>query len=244
MKLLIVEDEKRMLDALAQILRRNHFDVDCADNGEDGLDNALSGVYDVILLDIMLPGIDGIEVLKELRRAEIHTPVIMLTALGEVEDPMRGLDNGADDYLPKPFKTEELIARIKAVSRRKGEYRNNDNLSFGDIELNPLALTVHCGSKSFTLTQKESHLLEYLMENKNMRLSSDAIIEKVWGYDSDAEDGNVQAYISFLRKKLTGLGSRVRIGNLRNTGYMLEFDNENDKAGGEGGTDGMGDSVG
>jgi len=224
MKLLIVEDEKRLAEAVAQILKRNNFDVDICMNGEDGLDNALTGVYDVILLDILLPGMDGLSVLKELRAAEVHTPIILLTALGEVSDRVRGLDLGADDYLPKPFKTEELIARIKAVTRRRGEFRADGILAFGDIELNPLAFTLRCGEKSYALTQKESHLLEYLLENTNIRLSSSAIIEKVWGYDSDAEDGNVQAYITFLRKKLSGLGSMVRIDNLRGVGYMLMAD--------------------
>ncbi|MCL2492554.1 MAG: response regulator transcription factor [Clostridiales bacterium] len=221
MKLLIVEDEKRLAEAVAQILKRNKFDVDICMNGEDGLDNAMTGVYDVILLDILLPGMDGLSVLKELRAADIHTPIILLTALGEVSDRVRGLDLGADDYLPKPFKTEELIARIKAVTRRRGEFRTDGMLAFEDIELNPLAFTLRCGEKSYALTQKESHLLEYLLENTNIRLSSNAIIEKVWGYDSDAEDGNVQAYITFLRKKLAGLGSKVRIDNLRGVGYML-----------------------
>jgi DNA-binding response OmpR family regulator len=223
MRLLIVEDEKRLAEAVAQILRKNNFDVDLSFNGEEGLDNALTGVYDVILLDIMLPGLDGISVLRALREQKIFTPVILLTALSEVEDRVHGLDSGADDYLPKPFKTEELIARIKAVTRRRGEFHDGGILTFGDIELNPLSLVVRCEAKSYALTQKESRMLEYLMENTNIRLSSGAIIEKVWGYDSEAEDGNVQAYVSFLRKKLAGLGSKVLIDNLRNTGYMLAY---------------------
>ena len=261
MKALIVEDEKRLADAVAQNLRRQNFDVDVSLDGEDGLNNALSGVYDVILLDIMLPKMDGLAVLSELRAGGMQTPVILLTALGEVEDRVRGLDCGADDYLPKPFRTEELIARIKAVTRRKGEYRVDGVLRFGDIELNPLSLVLtyvgerNAGAEevagalqfqpgaavaapspsfshgaigepagSFVLTQKESRLLEYLIENRDIRLTSDAIIEKVWGYDSDAEDSNVQAYMSFLRKKLAALGSGVRIGNVRGSGYMLEYD--------------------
>ncbi|MDR3304492.1 MAG: response regulator transcription factor [Clostridiales Family XIII bacterium] len=224
MKVLMVEDEKRLAEAVAQLLRRQNFDVDLSFDGEEGLDNALSGVYDVILLDIMLPGLDGISVLKELRGQEVYTPVILLTAKGEVEDRVRGLDSGADDYLAKPFRTEELIARIKAVTRRRGEFHADGLLTFGDLELNPLSLAVRRGDKSYTLTQKESRLLEYLMQNRDVRLSSDAIIEKVWGYDSDAEDGNVQAYISFLRKKLNGLESKVQINNIRNSGYLLKYD--------------------
>ena len=224
MKILIVDDEKRLADAVAQNLRRQNFDTDVSYNSEDGLYNALSGVYDAILLDIMMPKKDGLSVLAELRAEGIETPVILLTALGEVEDRVRGLDKGADDYLPKPFRTEELVARIKAVTRRRGAFHQDGVLSFGDIELNPLSLVLTRGDKSFTLTQKESRLLEYLIENRNIRLSSDSIIEKVWGYDSDAEDGNVQAYMSFLRKKLSALGSGVRIGNVRGSGYMLEYE--------------------
>jgi len=223
MKVLIVDDEKRLAEAVAQNLRRNNFDTDVSYDGEEGLYNALSGVYDVILLDIMMPKKDGLTVLSELRAEGIQTPVILLTALGEVEDRVLGLDRGADDYLPKPFRTEELVARIKAVTRRRGVFRQDGILSFGDIELNPLSLVLTREDKSFTLTQKESRLLEYLIENKDIRLSADAIIEKVWGYDSDADDGNVQSYMSFLRRKLTALGSGVRIGNVRNSGYMLEY---------------------
>ncbi|MDR3364440.1 MAG: response regulator transcription factor [Clostridiales Family XIII bacterium] len=223
MKVLIVEDEKRLAEAVAQNLRRQNFDTDVSFDGEEGLYNALTGVYDVILLDIMLPKKDGLSVLSELRADGVATPVILLTALGEVEDRVRGLDKGADDYLPKPFKTEELVARIKAVTRRRGAFHTDDLLAFGDIGLNPLSLVLTRGDKSFTLTQKESHLLEYLIENEGIRLSADTIIEKIWGYDSDAEDGNVQAYMSFLRKKLAALGSGVRIGNVRGSGYMLEY---------------------
>ena len=226
MKVLIVDDEKRLADAVGQNLRRQNFDTDICYDGEEGFLCALSGVYDVILLDIMMPKKDGLTVLKELRGENVKTPIILLTALGEVEDRVRGLDHGADDYLPKPFCTEELVARIKAVTRRRGEFHQDGILSYGDIELNPLSLVLSRAGKSFTLTQKESRLLEYLIENKDIRLSSDVIIEKVWGYDSDAEDGNVQAYMSFLRKKLSSLGSGVRMGNVRGSGYMLEFGEE------------------
>ena len=223
MKVLIVDDERRLAEAVAQNLRRNNLDADVSYDGQEGLYNALSGVYDVILLDIMMPKKDGLTVLSELRAEGVQTPVILLTALGEVEDRVRGLNRGADDYLSKPFSTEELVARIKAVTRRRGVFRQDGILTFGDIELNPLSLVLTCEDKSFTLTQKESRLLEYLIENKDIRLSADAIIEKVWGYDSEADDGNVQSYMSFLRKKLVTLGSDVRIGNVRGSGYMLEF---------------------
>jgi DNA-binding response OmpR family regulator len=161
--------------------------------------------------------------LRALREDEIYTPVILLTAKGETSDKVTGLDSGADDYLPKPFKTEELIARIKAVTRRRGEFRNEDVLTFGDLELDHLTLVLRKGEKTYSLTQKEARLLEYLITNKDIMLSSDAIIEKVWGYDSDAADSNVQVYVSFLRKKLALLGSEVRIKNVRNSGYILDY---------------------
>jgi DNA-binding response OmpR family regulator len=217
----MVEDERYLAEAVARILEKNNYDVDLSFDGEDGLDNALSGVYDMILLDIMLPKMDGVSVLKRLRKEGIATPVILLTAKGETEDKVLGLDSGADDYLPKPFKTEELLARIRAVSRRKGELLPEGLSVFGDIELNPVKLILSKGKKSYNLTLKESRLLEYLIANKGTSLSVDAIIGKVWGYDSEAEDNHVQVYISFLRKKLIGLGSCVRIKNIRNVGDVL-----------------------
>ncbi|MDR1292898.1 MAG: response regulator transcription factor [Clostridiales Family XIII bacterium] len=228
MKVLLVEDERYLAEAVAQILKKNNYDVDIAPDGEEGLVAAESGVYDVILLDIMLPRKDGIAVLKELRVGGVSTPVIMLTALGEIEDRVKGLDSGADDYLPKPFKTEELMARMRAVLRRRGDLLPDGALSFGDIEYDPNTLVLSCGNRSFDLTNKEGNLLEFLMANKGQTLSSDSIIEKVWGWDSEAEDNHVQVYISFLRKKLTGLRSRVRIKTIRNVGYTLigEADHE------------------
>jgi DNA-binding response OmpR family regulator len=221
MKVLMVEDERYLAEAVAQILKKHNYDVDLAYDGEDGLDNALSGVYDVILLDIMMPKMDGITVLKEIRSAGIGTPVILLTAKGELEDKIEGLDSGADDYLAKPFKTEELLARMRAVTRRRGELLPEGILSFGDIEYNPHTLVLSRGAKHFNLTQKEGRLIEYLIQNKGTSLSPDAIIEKVWGYDSDAEDNHVQVYISFLRKKLASLDADIRIKTIRGVGYAL-----------------------
>jgi DNA-binding response OmpR family regulator len=221
MKILMVEDEKYLAEAVAQILKKSNYDVDLAFDGEEGLDNALSGVYDIVLLDIMLPKMDGISLLRELRKQGFDTPVILLTAKGETEDKVKGLDSGADDYLPKPFKTEELLARIRAVSRRRGQLIPDNILRYGDIELNPTSLILSCKGNSFTLTPKEGHILEYLMINKGGVLSADAIIEKIWGYDSDAEDNHVQVYISFLRKKMASLGSAAGIRTIRNMGYTL-----------------------
>ena len=221
MKVLLVEDEKYLAEAIAEVLKKKNYDIDLSYDGEDGLDNALSGVYDIVLLDIMLPKLDGLSLLKEMRSEGISTPVILLTAKGEVEDRIVGLDSGADDYLPKPFKMEELLARMRAVSRRRGELLPDGILSYGDIEFNPVTLVLSKKDKSFNLTLKESRLLEFLIVNKGHSLSSDAIIEKVWGYDSDAEDNHVHVYISFLRKKLANLGSTVKIKTIRNVGYAL-----------------------
>jgi DNA-binding response OmpR family regulator len=217
----MIEDERYLAEAVARILKKNNYDIDLAFDGEEGYLAAASGIYDVVLLDIMLPRKDGITVLKELRADGVTTPVIMLTALGEIEDRVKGLDSGADDYLPKPFKTEELMARMRAVLRRRGELLPEGALTFGDIEYNPNTLALSHGDKSFSLTKKEGNLLEYLLANQGQALSPDAIIEKVWGWDSEAEDNHVQVYISFLRKKLAGLGSEVKIKTIRNVGYTL-----------------------
>lgn len=221
MKVLMVEDEHYLAEAVASVLKKNNYDIDLSFDGEDGLDNAMTDVYDIILLDIMLPGLDGISLLKKLREEGIMTPVILLTAKGEVEDRVYGLDSGADDYLPKPFKTEELLARMRALARRRGELLPEGILSYGDIELNPITLMLSRNGRSYNLTQKESRLLEYLIANRGAALSTDAIIEKVWGYDSEAEDNHVQVYISFLRKKLANLDSCVHIKTIRNVGYVL-----------------------
>ena len=226
MRVLLVEDEKRLSDALAAILKKNNITVDCAFRGDDGLDCALSGIYDVILLDIMLPGMDGIEVLKRLRAEDKTTPVIMLTARGEISDRVTGLDSGADDYIPKPFASEELLARIRAASRRKAEIKSvDDSLSFGDIALNTRLLRLSCAGGEngggVTLTLKECELLEYLIHNADRILPKERIIEKIWGYDSEADANHVEVYISFLRKKLAHIGAEAAIATIRGAGYRL-----------------------
>lgn len=222
MRLLMVEDEKYMAEAVAQVLKKNNYTVDLAYNGEDGLDCGLSGIYDIIILDIMLPKMDGISILKELRKNGIETPVILLTARGEIEDKVRGLDSGADDYLAKPFHTDELLARLRALGRRKAESLINDGiLSYGDIKLNPHTLQLECGSKEAVLTLKESQLLELLIKRNGIIVSKDNIIEKLWGYDTDAEENRVEIYISLLRKKLAQLDSGVYIQTIRGAGYVL-----------------------
>lgn len=222
MRLLIVEDEIHLSEALTQILKKNNYTVDTVNDGESGLDNALSNIYDVIILDIMLPKLDGISILKEIRKEGIETPVILLTAKGEISDRVNGLDSGADDYLPKPFSTEELLARIRALSRRKSELIYDNTLKFGDIELNTSTLKLSSSNKEIKLILKESELLELLILRKNSSVSKEMIIEKLWGFDSDVEYNHVEVYISFLRKKLAYLSSKVIINTVRGVGYILE----------------------
>lgn len=221
MRILLVEDEKQLAEAVAQVLRNNNYTVDLAHDGERGLDSALSAIYDIVILDIMLPKMNGLDVLKALRRGKIDVPVILLSAKGETEDKVKGLDSGADDYLPKPFKIEELLARLRALGRRKGELMPEGVLSYGDIELNPNTLHVYCGKKTYKLTLKESQLLELLMNMKGMVISKGSIIEKLWGFDGEAEDNHVEVYISFLRKKLSALRSTNTIQTVRGLGYVL-----------------------
>jgi two-component system, OmpR family, response regulator ArlR len=223
LRILMVEDEKHLAEAVAQVLKKNHYSVDLAYNGEDGLDCGFSGVYDIIILDILLPKIDGISVLKKLRRNGIDTPIILLTAKGETEDKVNGLDSGADDYLAKPFETEELLARLRALGRRKSELIADGILKYGDIELNPANLSLRSRNEEFKLTLKEFQLFELLIKRKGMIISKDAIVEKLWGYDSEAEYNNVEVYISFLRKKLNNIQSGVSVQTVRGAGYVLQI---------------------
>lgn len=225
MRVLLVEDEQYLAQALAQVLQKNNYGVDLAYDGEYGLDCALSGIYDVIILDIMLPKMNGLEVLQSLRAEEISTPVILLTAKGETEDKVIGLDMGADDYLAKPFKTEELLARLRALTRRKENMVFHQSLVYNDISLNPNALVLYCGKKEFKLTLKESQILEILINMGEMTVSKNTIIEKVWGFDGEAEDSHVEVYISFLRKKLKSLKSTTAIKTVRGVGYSLQKEN-------------------
>jgi two-component system, OmpR family, response regulator ArlR len=222
MRILIVEDEIGLAEALTQILKKQHYSVDAVHDGQSGLDYIESGIYDLILLDIMLPEIDGITILKNIRAQGITTPVILLTAKGDIPDKVSGLDYGADDYVAKPFSTDELLARIRAALRRKGEVVSGDSLLFGDIELNTKTLKLTCKEKELKLILKESNLLELLIIRKHAVTSKEQIIEKLWGLDSDVEHNNVEVYISFLRKKISFLHSSVRISTIRGVGYVLE----------------------
>ncbi len=225
MRILIVEDEVHLAEALGQILKKNNYAVDTVHDGESGLDNALSNIYDLILLDIMLPKMDGINILKHIREEGIIVPVILLTAKGEISDKVIGLDSGADDYLAKPFATEELLARIRAMSRRKGEILSDNALKYKDIELNTSTLKLSTSKKEVKLTLKESELLEFLILRKNIATSKELIIEKLWGFDSEVEHNHVEVYISFLRKKLVFLNSKAKISTVRGVGYILEGGN-------------------
>lgn len=221
MKVLIVEDEVRLADALGQIMKEQHYQADIVYNGTDGLACGLSGEYDVIVLDVMLPGENGFQVVKKLRESRIQTPVLLLTARDDIQDKVAGLDRGADDYMTKPFIPEELLARIRALSRRQGEVIVEE-MKFGDLSLNLSANDLCSGLKSIHLGYKEFEILKILMSNSGRIVSKETLISRVWGSDSDAEDNNVEAYISFLRKKLKFVGSRVEISTVRKVGYRLE----------------------
>ena len=221
MRILLVEDEIYMAQAVAQILEKSNYTVDLAHDGEYGLDCALSGIYDIIILDIMLPGRSGLDILNTLRQEKIAVPILLLTAKSETEDKVIGLDLGADDYLTKPFDMPELLARLRVLVRRKQEISFQNNCTFGDIILDPHALSLHCGNQSFKLTLKESQLLEMLIDARGGVISKSRIIEKVWGFDSDAEDRHVEVYISFLRKKLKALDADTSIETVRGMGYAL-----------------------
>ena len=222
MRILIVEDEVRLASTLKDLLEMNSYTADVCHDGETGLDNALTGIYDVMILDVMLPRLDGFTVLRRMRAAGNATPVLMLTARSEVADRVEGLDCGADYYLTKPFEPRELLACIRALARRTPDLQKSDSLEFGDLTLNKSAFTLVCGSRSVRLSRKEFDLAELLMRNRGQILTKETLLLKIWGYESDAEDNNVEVYISFLRKKLEHLHSRVKIRTIRMVGYMLE----------------------
>ncbi len=222
MRILIVEDEVRLAEALVQIFMKEKYSADACYDGVSGLDNALTGIYDVIVLDIMLPKMNGLEVLRTLRANKIKTPVILLTAKDEVSDKVTGLDIGADDYLTKPFYTEELLARVRSLGRRNSDVICDNILSFDDISLNISTYELMCGERSVKLGLKEFNIMELLIKNGARILSKETLIEKIWGYESDAEYNNVEVYISFLRKKLSHIKSKVIIKTVRGVGYCLE----------------------
>ena len=222
MRILIVEDEIYLAEALSQILTQHNYTVDVFNDGEEGLDNALTGIYDAIVLDVMLPKLNGFDIVKTLRNEKIHTPIILLTAKSDVRDRIHGLDCGADDYLPKPFDTGELLARLRALTRRGVEVIvNNNELRLGDILLDTNTMVLYSNAREISLTKKEFELLEYLIINKSMVISKEQIIEKLWGFDSEAEGNYVEVYVSFLRKKLAFVSKNVTINTVRGIGYRI-----------------------
>lgn len=222
MKLLLVEDEKRMAQALCEILRLEKYDVDHYADGAEGLYAAESGIYDLIILDVMLPHKNGFEIASDLRRKNIKTPILMLTAKSELDDKVMGLDCGADDYLTKPFMTKELLARLRALVRRSINTPDGA-LSFGDIRLEADTSALICKEASVRLSEKEFRLLEYLIANQGRILTREQLAVKIWGYENDAEYNNVEVYLSFARKKLSFVKSKTEIKAVRGVGYELRY---------------------
>jgi len=225
MRLLLVEDEKRMAQALCEILRQEKYEVDHYANGLDGLAAIESDIYDIIILDVMLPGMNGYEIAKKARQNGIRTPILMLTAKAELDDKVTGLDSGADDYLTKPFMTKELLARLRALSRRNINTADG-TLSYGDISLDTNTSTLSCttNAQSVRLSEKEYRILEYLIANQGQILTREQLAVKIWGFDSEAEYNNVEVYMSFTRKKLSFVGARAEIKAVRGIGYELRCD--------------------
>ncbi|MBR2708075.1 MAG: response regulator transcription factor [Bacilli bacterium] len=229
MRILIVEDEKSLAELVANRLKKEKYSVDISLDGEEGLYNALMDVYDLILLDIMLPSINGIEILKEIRKNNIKAKVIMLTAKGELEDKLLGFEEGANDYIPKPFHIDELLARVNAQLRI--EKTKNNNLEFGDLILDIKSSEIinKNNNEKINIINKEFQILEYFMRNPNQILSKEMIYDKVWGIENDSISNNLEAYLSFIRKKLKIINSNVQIKSLRNIGYKMEYKDERTK---------------
>ena len=221
MRILIVEDETRLAETLRQLLEDQRYQVDTVYDGADGVDYGLAGQYDLIILDVMLPKVDGFQVAQRLRAAHVSTPILMLTARDDVSDKISGLDCGADDYMTKPFDTGELMARVRALTRRQGEVLS-DVLTVNDLSLDCTSRLLSAGERSVRLGFKEFEILRLLFFNARSVVPKEDFITRVWGLDSDAEDNNVEVYISFLRKKLAYLESEVSIGTVRKVGYHLE----------------------
>ena len=221
MRILLAEDEKELSRALVAILKHNNYSVDAVYNGQDALDYIDTGIYDGIVLDIMMPKVDGITVLKTIRKQGNSVPVILLTAKSEIDDRVLGLDSGADDYLTKPFSTKELLARIRAMTRRKTE-TTDSVLTFGNIRLDRTTFELSSSVNTIKLANKEFQMLEMLMTTPCKIISNEVFMEKIWGYDSDTELSVVWVYISYLRKKLASLNADIQIKATRNRGYSLE----------------------
>lgn len=222
LRILLVEDELKLAEALEYILKKNKFLVDLCDNGLDAEDMAGTDIYDLIILDRMLPGKEGVEILKSLRKKGIKTPTIFLTAKDSVECRVEGLDAGADDYLVKPFSTDELMARVRALTRRYENLNINNILTVGNLSLDTLACEAACDDKKIKLTVKEAQLLELLMRNFNQILTKEQILMRIWGAESDVEISNVELYIYYLRKKINTKNCSAQISTVRGIGYCIK----------------------
>ena len=224
MRILIIEDEFKIADVIASRLKKEQYAVDVFGDGEEGLDNALTNIYDLIILDVMLPKINGFKILEEIRKQKIDTKVIMLTAKSMLEDKLTGFNNGANDYLTKPFHMDELVARVNAQLRINSKQIEKEYIEFGDLKLNIKNAILLCTEteESIEISCKEFLLLEYFMKNQNQLLSKEQIFNKVWGYDNDVESNNLEVYLSFIRKKIKIIGSDVQIKAVRGLGYKIE----------------------
>ena len=222
MRILLVEDEHSLAELVADRLKKERYAVDISYDGEDGLYNALTGIYDLILLDVMLPKKDGFEILREIRSEGITSKVIMLTARGELDDKLKGFGEGANDYIPKPFHIDEVIARVGAQLRTEKTVKDSLEMENTLLDFKTPAIVTKDSEESIKINNKEFQLLEYFMMNPNQVLSKDQIFDRIWGMDNDTMSNNLEAYISFVRKKLKAIDSKVTIGSVRNMGYRLE----------------------
>ena len=224
MKILIAEDEKMLADSLKTLLERKGFQVEAVYDGESGAEYALLGIYDLLILDVMMPGMDGYQVARQVRSRRCSVPILMLTARSGVTDRIEGLNAGADYYLTKPFDSRELLACINALLRRQGE--QVDQLVFGNTELDLSTGILHCGEKSIRLSAKEFDIMRFLLQSGSRNLSKEVLLSRVWGFESNAVDNHVEVYVGFLRKKLRAIGSNIRIEAVRRLGYHLEVEKE------------------
>ena len=224
MKILIIEDEILLADSLKAILTKKGFSVDCVYDGESGAEYAETGIYDLLILDVMMPKLNGYQVARRIRSNRCGTPILMLTARSGVDDRIEGLNSGTDYYLTKPFDTRELLACINALLRRQGT--QVDEITFGNTSLDLSSCMLVCGSNSIRLSAKEFEVMRFLLKSRDSILSKEAILTKVWGYDSNAVENHVEVYIGFLRKKLQAIGSNIRIVAIRRLGYHLEADEQ------------------
>jgi len=224
MKILIVEDEKPLAESLRELLQRKGFEVECVYDGESGKDYALLGIYDLLILDVMMPGLNGYQVARQVRAQRCTTPILMLTARSSLEDRIEGLNAGADYYLTKPFDSRELLACIHALLRRQGG--QIDELVYGNTALDLSTSTLVCGGNSLRLSAREFDVMRLLLQSQQRNLSKEVILARVWGYESEAVENHVEVYVGFLRKKLSAIGSNLKIVALRRLGYHLEVDDD------------------